>query len=1573
METCDRSVSPVEQWRAALRQPGIEGPVRELLEAASRNWAAPAWQPALQVWALLVSRVAVRDPGHRARAEEGALWDQLIALRGPLQDAWTGRRTDVGAERALALEVVECLLATPEACTRARGEPPMWLNLPAVALHLADVERQLGWQPAKGNAPTLIATTAVEMRDAGAGDGHSSVGERLTSEQWRATLRSLLPDLWRANRRRQEAASAAEKAGEAEAGAATIAAAAQEWDATMRLTGFTHIERLLEAGRRRAAPEWELALRVWIYLVARINEYIGPPPVPLPPDRELWDRLTAVHDPLQAAWADRTRGHEWERRQALDIARRLLTHQAACRRAGPPPSWLTIRTLAAAVEEAYDDLHRDEGQGRLTVMALHAVEAWRQERNDPQPNLRRPKWRTALRHIGNVLYHHLLLERAARRRELKRTPSPGAAPPGGPDTLMDAAGVADPSGEARRSGGGGNGADATSASDDDEEEEEAEESGRADGGADADALEHDDEGGGRRRREWRAILAQEGVRGPILGLLREAEAAAWTEAETTLRLWAYLASRVNVPLDEASTIRAPTFDAEFWSRLERARLCLLEAWAGRRTAVRVAAARAFFLRWTEFYLVQDEARRAELPEPPEWVTLAHLAADLTNLATELDTTAHVEPEDTARPPVVRIALESWAEELSDSEEGEEAEGGDSTPSPLEDAGSDPTPVAPRQVVLHRATLSCPVTVSWKGVVPSETATGDGYADSREEGQSRDAAAVLPSHSARIVPQLEGEEGSGKGEQAPTTTFRTEPGVLRGSAVTYPQRHEQSHQLQQPQQEQKEESFPVHNVEGAQEAESEPLCAFGKSPDGSAPAEEQRGEGWERRGMPAGSMEVEGAGEEDLAMETCDRSVSPVEQWRAALRQPGIEGPVRELLEAASRNWAAPAWQPALQVWALLVSRVAVRDPGHRARAEEGALWDQLIALRGPLQDAWTGRRTDVGAERALTLEVAECLLATPEACTRARGEPPTWLNLPAVALHLADVERQLGWQPAKGNAPTLIATTAVEMRDAGAGDGHSSVGERLTSEQWRATLRSLLPDLWRANRRRQEAASAAEKAGEAEAGAATIAAAAQEWDATMRLTGFTHIERLLEAGRRRAAPEWELALRVWIYLVARINEYIGPPPVPLPPDRELWDRLTAVHDPLQAAWADRTRGHEWERRQALDIARRLLTHQAACRRAGPPPSWLTIRTLAAAVEEAYDDLHRDEGQGRLTVMALHAVEAWRQERNDPQPNLRRPEWRTALRHIGNVLYHHLLLERAARRRELKRTPSPGAAPPGGPDTLMDAAGVADPSGEARRSGGGGNGADATSASDDDEEEEEAEESGRADGGADADALEHDDEGGGRRRREWRAILAQEGVRGPILGLLREAEAAAWTEAETTLRLWAYLASRVNVPLDEASTIRAPTFDAEFWSRLERARLCLLEAWAGRRTAVRVAAARAFFLRWTEFYLVQDEARRAELPEPPEWVTLAHLAADLTNLATELDTTAHVEPEDTARPPVVRIALESWAEEVHGPQRPLRARRWREQLHYLADLIALRPPQQGACGPSGAQPRMEWQG
>ncbi|KAL8173456.1 UNVERIFIED_CONTAM: hypothetical protein K2H54_001771 [Gekko kuhli] len=255
---------------------------------------------------------------------------------------------------------------------------------------------------------------------------------------------------------------------------------------------------------------------------------------------------------------------------------------------------------------------------------------------------------------------------------------------------------------------------------------------------------------------------------------------------------------------------------------------------------------------------------------------------------------------------------------------------------------------------------------------------------------------------------------------------------------------------------------------------------------------------------------------------------------------------------------------------------------------------------------------------------------------------------------------------------------------------------------------------------------------------------------------------------------------------------------------------------------------------------------------------------------------------------------------------------------------------------------------------MDDPGVADTPGEARRSGGGGSSADATSASDDEEEEEE-EESGRADGGADADALEGDDEGGGRRRREWRAVLAQEGIRGPILGLLREAEATAWTETETALRLWAYLASRVNAPLDEASTIRAPIFDAEFWSRLEKACLCLLEAWAGRRTAARVAAARAFFLRWTEFYLVQDEARQAKLPEPPEWVTLAHLAADLTNVAAELDTTAHVEPQDSARPPIVRIALESWAEETRpaaaAPSPPLAG--------------AAAPPRRAPCPPTPA--------
>ncbi|KAL8203489.1 UNVERIFIED_CONTAM: hypothetical protein K2H54_055449 [Gekko kuhli] len=529
------SGDPVEQWRAALRQPGIEGPVRELLDAAGRDRPAPPWQPALQIWALLASRVDARDPGNWAEPAEGALWDQLTALRAPLHEAWTGLRADVGAERALALEITECLLAGPESCARASGEPPAWLTLSALALQMADVERQMGWCVVSQDVPTLIALDSMEARKAAA-DGQWPEGERLSSERWRATLRSLLPDFWRAARRQEEVAAAAGKAGAAGAGAA--AAARQAWDATMRLTGFTHVGRLLEVGRNQGTPEWELALRVWAYLIARINEYVGASPAPLPPDVDLWGCLTVLHGPLHAAWVDRRRGNEWERRQALDIVRRLLTDGDARRRAGPPPPWLTIRALAAALEEAYDDLQREEGQDRLTVMALHAVEAWREERNGPQPSLRRPEWTAALHRVGSLLYQHLLKERAA---------------------------------------------------------------------------------------QWRDVEARE----PVLGLLRTAEAEAWPEVETALRVWAYLASRINAPLHEAQTVRAPTPDADFWPRLGKARQCLLEAWAGRRTADCVAAAHAFFLRCTEFYLVRNEVERAKLPLPPEWVTFDHLAADLT--------------------------------------------------------------------------------------------------------------------------------------------------------------------------------------------------------------------------------------------------------------------------------------------------------------------------------------------------------------------------------------------------------------------------------------------------------------------------------------------------------------------------------------------------------------------------------------------------------------------------------------------------------------------------------------------------------------------------------------------------------------------------------------------------------------------------------------------------------------------------------------------------------------------------------------------------------------------------------
>ncbi|KAL8220063.1 UNVERIFIED_CONTAM: hypothetical protein K2H54_038109 [Gekko kuhli] len=400
----------------------------------------------------------------------------------------------------------------------------------------------------------------------------------------------------------------------------------------------------------------------------------------------------------------------------------------------------------------------------------------------------------------------------------------------------------------------------------------------------------------------------------------------------------------------------------------------------------------------------------------------------------------------------------------------------------------------------------------------------------------------------------------------------------------------------------------------------------------------------------------------------------------------------------------------------------------------------------------------------------------------------------------------------------------------------------------------------------------------------------------MSLTGFHHIGRLLEVGCSQGRPDWELTLRVWGYLVARINEYVGVAPAPLPPDVQLWERLTVLRTPLQAVRADRRRGSEWERHKALDIVARLLANGAARRRAGPPPPWLTISTLAGTLENVYDSLQREESQERATVMALHAVEAWRRERDGPQPNLRRPERTTALHRLN-------------------------------PRSSSEAA-----SGEGEGAGKG----DSNAARPED-----------------ADAMECDDEDDCRRRQEWCTVFHQSGIREPVLGLLRAAEAKGWPEAETALKLWAYLASHVNAPLHETQTVQPPTPGSNFWNRMGKAR---------RRTVDRAAVARAFFLHGAEFYLTRSETQRAELPPPPEWATLDQLAGDLSAVGDKLANSAHEEPMDRAQPPITRVALKSWENERNGPQRPLRARRWQEQLHYLAQLLTLRPAQREAHGP-----------
>ncbi|KAL8198249.1 UNVERIFIED_CONTAM: hypothetical protein K2H54_002650 [Gekko kuhli] len=442
-----QDTTPVQRWRATLCQSGIEELLWGIMEAVSRE-RPPPWQTALRVLAFLVSRIDVRDPGNRAGPREGGLWAQLTGLKSPLQEAWAGLCSDVGAQCALALEITEHLLGSEESCSRA-GETPAWVSLSSVTVMLWDIEQQLGCVS------------------------------------------------------RQEEEDVAGRAG-AGAGAAAAATARRAWEATMSLSGFRHVGQLLEAGRRERQPDWELSLRVWGYLVAHINEYLWATPAPLPPDEHLWEHLTTLRGPIHATWADRRHGSEWERHLVLNIVARLNTDGAARQGAGPPPPWLTIGALAGTLEDIFNDLQRAEGQERTTVMALHA---------------------------------HLLKEKAAGRD--RKSPPPDPAEPARAVEGTSAQLQLSSSNEAT-SGASDGGSDAANLDD-----------------GDADAMEGDDEDG-RRRREWRAVLRQAGIREPVLGLLRVAEAEGWPEAEVALKIWAFLMSRVNAPMDERDTVLTPT-------------------------------------------------------------------------------------------------------------------------------------------------------------------------------------------------------------------------------------------------------------------------------------------------------------------------------------------------------------------------------------------------------------------------------------------------------------------------------------------------------------------------------------------------------------------------------------------------------------------------------------------------------------------------------------------------------------------------------------------------------------------------------------------------------------------------------------------------------------------------------------------------------------------------------------------------------------------------------------------------------------------------------------------------------
>ncbi|KAL8202202.1 UNVERIFIED_CONTAM: hypothetical protein K2H54_002087 [Gekko kuhli] len=192
--------------------------------------------------------------------------------------------------------------------------------------------------------------------------------------------------------------------------------------------------------------------------------------------------------------------------------------------------------------------------------------------------------------------------------------------------------------------------------------------------------------------------------------------------------------------------------------------------------------------------------------------------------------------------------------------------------------------------------------------------------------------------------------------------------------------------------------------------------------------------------------------------------------------------------------------------------------------------------------------------------------------------------------------------------------------------------------------------------------------------------------------------------------------------------------------------------------------------------------------------------------------------------------------------------------------------------------------------------------------------------------------------------------------EWRTVFRQAGIREPVLGLLRAAEAEGWPEAETALKLWAYLTSRINTPLHEMQTVWPPTPSSNFWNRMGKACRCIVEVWAGRNTVDRAAAARAFFLRGTEFYLTCSETQRAE------WTTLDQLAGDLSAVGDELANSAHEEPMDRAQPPITRVTLESWEDERNGPQRPLGPAAGRSNYTTSPSCSLSAPPSGKLTGP-----------